>query len=76
MPNSRLDPFMLVEEVLRRYPQTAEIFQELNLPCVGCWLTDTHTIADVAAIYELDLESLMRQLREAIGERAKGHERS
>ncbi|MFQ3535037.1 MAG: hypothetical protein SNJ58_04095 [Aggregatilineales bacterium] len=76
MTDSRLSSSMLVEEVLSRYPHVAEVFDKLNLPCVGCWLTDTHTIADVANIFDLDLEMLMRQLREAIGERAQGHARS
>jgi hypothetical protein len=60
--------------VLSSYPQTAQVFNRWNTGCVGCWLTDEHTIEEVAQIYNLDLYTFMRDLREAAGERAEDPE--
>lgn len=76
MTSARLSPFMLVCDLLQTYPETAEVFHKWNLACPSGWLTDMHTIADIAIIFELDLQALMRDLREAIGERPRGLERS
>lgn len=76
MSDSEISPSMLVSQVLSRYPQTARVFNKWNVACVGCWLTDEHTIEEVARIYDLDLHAFMRDLREAISGRNKGPERA
>jgi hybrid cluster-associated redox disulfide protein len=67
---------MLVSHVLSVYPQTAQVFNEWNVACVGCWLTNEHTVREVAQIYNLDLYEFLRDLRKAAGEKAKGPERA
>jgi hybrid cluster-associated redox disulfide protein len=76
MSSQGLTPSTLVSHVLSTYPQTEQVFNKWNVACVGCWLTDEHTIQEVAQIYNLDLYAFLRDLREAIGERAKGPERA
>jgi hypothetical protein len=76
MSSQGLTPSTLVSHVLSTYSQTEQVFNKWNVACVGCWLTDEHTIQEVAQIYNLDLYAFLRDLREAIGERAKGPERA
>jgi hybrid cluster-associated redox disulfide protein len=65
---AEIDETMLVEEVLARYPQAAAVFKRWGLHCVGCWLADVHTIAQVAEIFNLNLRTFMRDLRKALKE--------
>jgi hybrid cluster-associated redox disulfide protein len=53
-------------QVMKAYPQVASVFLELKTDCVGCHLDKFCTLSEVAAAYELPLEQLLHQLREAI----------
>lgn len=60
-PQLRAD--MVVSEVLENWPQTARVFNDFKTACVGCAMSPFDTLADVAAIYEFDLERFMSALR-------------
>ena len=55
-----------VEQVLRSYPTTAEVFIRLKADCVGCRLDRYCTLEEVAQDYGLDLEKFLADLREAV----------
>jgi len=55
-------PEMLVDEVTHRYPQTAGVFVQHTMACVGCTLGTFHTVEDVAKVYRMDLQVLLEQL--------------
>lgn len=57
---------MTVAEVLETWPETVKVFQDLKTACVGCVMAPFDTLADVARIYELELETVMEALRQAI----------
>lgn len=57
---------MTVAEVLETWPETVEVFQALKTACVGCVMAPFDTLADVARIYELDLDTVMGVLHQAI----------
>lgn len=57
---------MTVAQVLEAWPQTVEVFQELKTACVGCVMAPFDTLADVARIYELELEMIIGALQQAI----------
>lgn len=59
---------MVVSEVLERWPQTATVFNEFRTACVGCAMAPFDTLADVASIYEFELDHFMEALRHAIRE--------
>ena len=58
----RITPEMSIDEVTRQYPQTADIFVRHRMNCVGCSLGMFHTIAEVAAIYKIEVETFIAQL--------------
>lgn len=57
---------MTVAEVLETWPETVEVFQTLKTACVGCVMAPFDTLADVARIYELELDTIMEALHQAI----------
>jgi hybrid cluster-associated redox disulfide protein len=61
---------MYIEYLLTRYPQAAQVFVAWRLACVGCWLACFHTLSDLSAIYNIDLQAFMADLRRAIASEA------
>jgi hybrid cluster-associated redox disulfide protein len=57
---------MTVAEVLETWPETVEVFQALKTACVGCVMAPFDTLADVARIYELELDMVLEALHQAI----------
>ncbi len=52
-----------VETLLTRYPQAAKVFVTHRMACVGCSISGFHTLAEVAAIYNVDRGALLRELQ-------------
>jgi len=57
---------LTVAEILDRWPQTIPVFLGRRMACVGCVVAPFETLADVAAIYRLDLSRFLRELRQAV----------
>ncbi len=57
---------LVVAEVLARWPQTVSVFFRHHMICVGCAMSRFETLDEVAAVYGLDLNNLLRELRQAV----------
>lgn len=57
---------MTVAEVLDRWPQTIPVFLRHRMACVGCAMAPFETLADVAAIYGLQLSRFRSELQRTI----------
>ena len=57
---------MTVEEVLTRWPQTADVFNRHNMACVGCPVAPFYTVAEAAAVYQLSAEAFVSELEAVI----------
>ena len=53
-------------EVMNRWPMTIPIFIRHCMACVGCPIAPFETLAEVASIYNLNLDSFMQELLQAI----------
>ncbi len=53
---------MPVEDVMARWPATAEVFNAHALACVGCALASFCTVQDATAAYELPPGQLVAAL--------------
>ena len=76
MESPQLEADLTVAEVLTRWPQTISVFMHHRMACVGCAIAPFETLAEVAAIYGLNLEYFLRELQEGIevgyGDKADG----
>jgi hybrid cluster-associated redox disulfide protein len=62
---------MTVEYVLAQWPETVAVFnQDLRTACVGCVMAPFDTLADIARIYEMDLERILLVLQGAVDQTA------
>lgn len=65
---------MTVEQLLTAWPQTARVFLDRRMACVGCPVAAFETIEEVAAVYEQDPETLIAALKRcALEQGASGH---
>jgi hybrid cluster-associated redox disulfide protein len=51
-----------VQSVLDRWPESALALIRFRLGCIGCQLAQFHTLKDVAAIYGLPANDLLRHV--------------
>lgn len=57
---------MTIEELLRRWPETAEIFHRHHMACAGCAVAPFYTIIDAAQVYGLPAEQLLAEIQDVI----------
>ncbi len=58
---------MTVEALMEAYLHwVTPVFMRYRLMCVGCPFCRFHTLAEIALIYDLDLNTLLKELDEAI----------
>lgn len=58
---------MIITDVLERWPETAEVFYEHTMACVGCAVAPFYTINDAAIVYNLSPEALIEEFLAIIG---------
>lgn len=57
---------MKIEDVLRKYPQTAAVFQTFGIDCAECQLSQYEDIEHGAKVHKIDLESLLEGLNRSV----------
>lgn len=53
--------------ILGRWPGASRIFIQNRMGCIGCAFAKYHTLQDAFAIYQLDKEALIGQMRVLMG---------
>lgn len=53
-------------EVLRKYPETAEVFFQHGMACVGCPMAMQETIEQGAQAHGIDIDNLIQELNKKI----------
>jgi hybrid cluster-associated redox disulfide protein len=66
MGHPKLMADLTVAEVMARWPQTIPVFFRYRMACVGCPIAPFETMAEVAAIYGLNLSRFLNELEQII----------
>jgi len=53
---------MTIEEVIRRYPKTANAFERFGLRCTGCCVSAFEDVEEGALSHGIDLDSILEEL--------------
>ncbi|MDO8740102.1 MAG: DUF1858 domain-containing protein [Candidatus Woesearchaeota archaeon] len=56
---------MTIGEVVLKYPNTATVFMQHGLHCIGCGVAQFETIEQGAAAHGIDVKKLMADLNKA-----------
>jgi hybrid cluster-associated redox disulfide protein len=54
---------LTVAEVLERWPATAAVFVRRCMACLGCAMAPFDTVAEAVAVYGIELEGFLGELR-------------
>jgi hybrid cluster-associated redox disulfide protein len=57
---------MKIEDVLRKYPQTAAVFQRFGIDCADCQLSQYEDLEHGAKVHKIKLELLLKGLNESL----------
>ncbi len=63
--NRLIDTRMIIDDVMRRYPETVSVFLQFGMDCYGCSMARFESVKDGAAAYHVDLHLLTQALDEA-----------
>ncbi len=53
---------LTIEEVLTRWPETAVIFHQHNMACVGCAVASFYTVTEAANVYGVSSDHFLDEL--------------
>ena len=70
-----IDLTKCMAQLIREYPQLASILSRQGIECAECMASQEDTLEDVARMYRLDLDLLIKQLHaleDATTDRATG----
>jgi hybrid cluster-associated redox disulfide protein len=59
---------MVIGQVLRQYPQTAEIFVALGMHCLGCPSATRESVEGAAITHGKNPDDLVAELNKAVGQ--------
>jgi hybrid cluster-associated redox disulfide protein len=61
-----IDSYLLVDDVMTRWPATIRVFLDFKLGCVGCPIASFHSVDDACREHGIDQASFMVALRGAV----------
>jgi len=56
----------IISEVLRKYPETAEVFMSFGMHCLGCPTATGEAIEQAVMVHGIDLDEMMKALNEKV----------
>lgn len=64
--SSRIGRKMLISEVVKKYPETAPLFLDFGLHCIGCAFAKEETIEEAAKVHQIDLEKFLSEVNKLV----------
>lgn len=58
--------YMLIEEIIRNFPETIPVFEKFGFGCLGCKAALFENIEQGAKIHDIDVEALISGLNDVI----------
>jgi len=66
MTRAKITKEMNIDEVIKKYPETVEIFVKNGFHCIGCAVASFESIEDGAKAHGVDTNKLVKELNEVI----------
>jgi hybrid cluster-associated redox disulfide protein len=61
-----INSYLLVDDVMTRWPATIRVFLDFKLGCVGCPIASFHSLDDACREHGVDEDSFTAALRSAV----------
>ena len=72
MSEDKITKKMMIEDIVTKYPSTAEIMMEAGMHCVGCAVAASESLEDGAKSHGLsdeDIDKMVEKMNEKIKEK-------
>lgn len=57
---------MTISKVLKKYPETADVFQEFGMHCLGCPTATRESIEQAVEVHGIDLDKIIKALNKEV----------
>lgn len=57
---------MTIEDIMRSYPQTVDVFKRFGLDCNECQIAAYEAVEHGAGVHKVDIDELLDELNRAI----------
>lgn len=57
---------MKIDDILRKYPETAAVFRRFGIDCTDCQLSAYEDLEHGAKVHRIDLDELLKGLNETV----------
>ena len=57
---------MTIEDIMRRYPQTVDVFKRFGLDCNECQIAAYEAVEHGAGVHKVNIDELLDELNRAI----------
>lgn len=57
---------MKIEEVLKKHPETLEVFNKYGFHCIGCAISHFESLEEAAEAHRIDINELVEELNKSI----------
>jgi len=57
---------MTIEDVIRKYPKTVEVFRKFGLDCMECQIAAFEAVEHGAGVHHVNVEKLVEELNKVI----------
>ncbi len=64
--SEKISKEMKIEEIIKKYPKTIEVFLEYNFHCIGCAAASFESLEQGALAHGIDVQKLVNDLNKAI----------
>ena len=61
-----IQSYLLVEDVMSRWPATIRVFLDFRLSCVGCPIASFHDVDDACREHGIDRDAFLAALMKAV----------
>ena len=68
MPTAAEISRMTVQEVMTRWPETVQLFQQLHIVCPGCPVSPFCTVQDAAVLHSLSASQLVSLISQLVSQ--------
>lgn len=63
MEQQQISQCWTVSEILKKYPETRQVFIERKTLCLGCYMARFCNLKDIAQAYSLETETLVHEMQ-------------
>ena len=67
-PDFEITPRSVIADILREHPECIDVFDRHEMPCRTCMGVSTDTLEEGAIMHDVDIESLIAELRACRGD--------